>query len=83
MPVTKRSTPYLFQGQKNEKGRELPVRIQWNPEGTCYAVLYPSHLVIFNVEVWGPLLIVSVLSVDHDGGARVERLCVRLKMNNC
>merc|ERR1712110_1263127 len=50
LPHTKRSTPYLFRGQKNEKGRELPIHMQWNPEGTCYAVLFPSHLVIFNAE---------------------------------
>ena len=51
LPHTKRSTPYIVQGQKNEKGREVPVRMSWSPDGLHYAVLYPSHLVIFDAEV--------------------------------
>merc|ERR1712063_193970 len=36
--------------QKNSKGREVPIGFEWNPEGTKYAVLYPSHLVCFSAE---------------------------------
>ena len=50
LPHTKRSEPWLVQGQKNAKGREVPVRLEWNPKGSVCSVLYPSHVVSFNIQ---------------------------------
>lgn len=51
LPKTERSTAWLVQGQKNAKGREVPVGLEWSPNGNSYYILYPSHLLCFNAEV--------------------------------
>lgn len=51
LPRSERSTPWLVKGQMNSKGRELPIQLEWNPSGTAYTVLFPSHAISYNVEV--------------------------------